>query len=155
MITTTGNTRQLVVFSLGREEYGVSITRVQEIIRYQRPRPLPDTAGYIEGVINLRGRIIPVVALASRLGTDSTETEDRRIVIAELDEGTVGVTVDGVREVLTVSGDDVEPTPPGVAGGDYVEGVAKVGERLLMLIDVQRLLADEHALHDAAQPVAA
>jgi purine-binding chemotaxis protein CheW len=145
--TATGDTRQLVVFSLGREEYGVSITRVQEIIRYTRPRPLPDTPDYIEGVINLRGRVIPVVELSSRLGAHSEHPEDRKIVIAETENGTVGMTVDGVREVLTLSEDQIEPAPPGVGGSDYVAGVGKIEDRLLMLLDVEKLFAKD-GLHD-------
>lgn len=147
--STTGSTdtRQLVVFSLGREEYGVSITRVQEIIRYTRPRPLPDTPDFIEGVINLRGRVIPVVALSARLGAHSDHPEDQKIVIAETESGTVGMTVDGVREVLTLSEDQIEPAPYGVGGSDYVAGVAKVEDRLLMLLDVERLFAKD-GLHD-------
>jgi purine-binding chemotaxis protein CheW len=141
----TVDTRQLVVFSLGREEYGVSITRVQEIIRYARPRPLPDTPDHIEGVINLRGKVIPVVELATRLGADAERPDDRKIVMVELDQGTVGMTVDAVREVLTVKVEDVEPTPPGIAGSDYVEGVAKVEDRLLMLLEVQRLFGRDTA----------
>lgn len=143
----TGDTRQLVVFSLGREEYGVSITRVQEIIRYTRPRPLPDTPAFIEGVINLRGRVIPVVELSSRLGAHSDHPEDQKIVIAETENGTVGMTVDGVREVLTVGEDQIEPAPYGVGGSDYVAGVAKVEDRLLMLLDVEKLFAKD-GLHD-------
>lgn len=155
-MSTNDTTRQLVVFSLGREEYGVSITAVQEIIRYARPRPLPDTPHYIEGVINLRGRVIPVVELATRLGAEALHPEDQKIVIVELEQGTVGMTVDEVREVLTVGRDSIEPTPPGIGtGSDFVEGVAKVDDRLLMLIEVQRLFghdtvgelaADEEAL---------
>jgi purine-binding chemotaxis protein CheW len=145
--TSGGTTRQLVVFSLGREEYGVSITRVQEIIRYTRPRPLPDTAAYIEGVINLRGRVIPVVELAARLGAVSDHPEDQKIVIAETENGTVGMTVDGVREVLTLSDDQIEPAPYGLGGNDYVDGVAKVDDRLLMLLDVEKLFAPD-GLHN-------
>lgn len=145
----TGDTRQLVVFSLGREEYGVSITRVQEIIRYTRPRSLPDTADFIEGVINLRGRVIPVVELAKRLGAEAERPEDQKIVIAETENGTVGMTVDGVREVLTLSTEQIEPAPPGVVGTDYVDGVGKVEDRLLMLLDVEKLFAKD-GLHEAA-----
>ena len=148
MSTDSADTRQLVVFSLGREEYGVSIHRVQEIIRYARPRPLPDTPGHIEGVINLRGKVIPVVALATRLGTVTEDADDRKIVMVELDRGTVGMTVDEVREVLTVRVEDIVPTPAGI-GSDYVEGVAKVADRLLMLLEVQRLFGREEALEPA------
>jgi len=145
--TATADARQLVVFSLGREEYGVSITRVQEIIRYTRPRPLPDAPAFIEGVINLRGRVIPVVELSTRLGAPAERPEDQKIVIADLERGTVGMTVDGVREVLTISRDDIEPAPPGFAGRDYVEGVGKVQDRLLMVLDVERLFAND-GVHD-------
>lgn len=143
----TDDKRQLVIFSLGREEYGVSITRVQEIIRYTRPRPLPDSADFIEGVINLRGRVIPVVELSKRLGATADHPEDRKIVIAETENGAVGMTVDGVREVLTLGRDQIEPPPAGIGKTDYVDGVGKVDDRLLMLLDVEKLFAKD-GLHD-------
>lgn len=146
--------RQLVVFALGREELAVPISRVREIIRDAAPRPLPEAPPWVDGVIDLRGQVVPVVDLAARLGQTAEGSDDRRIVIVELGDGTVGMTVDGVREVLPVPADAIDPPPPGVAAG-YVEGIAKVGDRLIVLIEVETLLAGDGLLSPAGAATAA
>src|SRR5680860_622699 len=100
-----GAAHRLVVFSLGGEEYGVPITLVQEIIRYSPPRPVPGSPMHVEGVINLRGRIIPVVDLRQRFGMGGLRPDEAKIVIVEMPDLTVGVVVDEVREVLTLPAD--------------------------------------------------
>lgn len=138
-------TRQLVVFTLGEEEYGVPITLVQEIIRYARPRPIPGSPPAVEGVINLRGRIIPVVSLRGRLGVDGDRPDECKIVIVETSDATVGVVVDEVREVLSIGGQATEPPPRGAGDADYIEAVAKLEGRLLVILDVERLLVGSGA----------
>jgi len=133
-------TRQLVVFALGGEEYGVPITLVQEIIRYAAPRPIPGSPSHVEGVINLRGRIIPVVDLRSRLGVPGDRPAQAKIVIVEMPEPTVGIVVDEVREVLTVAAGRCEPPPAGTGDVDYLDAVAKLDGRLLVILDMPRLL---------------
>lgn len=135
-------TRQLVVFSLGAEEYGVPITLVQEIIRYTSPRPIPGGPSHVEGVINLRGRIIPVVGLRSRFGALGDRPDEAKIVIVEMSDLTVGIVVDEVREVLSVGADQCEAPPEGVGEADYLDAVAKLEGRLLVILDMERLLAD-------------
>jgi purine-binding chemotaxis protein CheW len=134
--------RQLVVFTLGAEEYGVPITLVQEIIRYTPPRPIPGSPSHVEGVINLRGRIIPVVDLRSRFGAFGDRPEESKIVIVELPETTVGVTVDEVKEVLTVNGEQCEPAPDGAGDAEYLDAVAKLEGRLLVILDMSKLFGD-------------
>jgi purine-binding chemotaxis protein CheW len=138
---TEGQTRQFVVFTLGSEEYGVPITSVQEIIRYAAPRPIPGSPSHVEGVINLRGRIIPVVDLKARFGAYGDRRDEAKIVIVDLAETTVGIIVDDVTEVLSVQNDQTEPPPPGSAGSDvdYIEAVAKLEGRLLVMLDLGRL----------------
>lgn len=131
--------RQLVVFTLGAEEYGVPITLVQEIIRYTPPRPIPGSPGHVEGVINLRGRIIPVVDLRSRFGAFGEQPEEAKIVIVELPDATVGVTVDEVKEVLTVNVDQCEAPPEGAGDAEYLDAVAKLEGRLLVILDMPKL----------------
>jgi len=137
-----GEARQLVAFALGHEEFGVPITRVQEIIRHTRPRPIPESPAHVEGVINLRGRIIPVVDLRARLGAAGERAEDSKIVIVELASATVGIEVDEVREVLTVQAEDCEPAPQGASSvsGEAIDSVAKLGGRLLVILDLDSLL---------------
>ena len=133
--------QQLVVFSLGSEEYGLPITQVQEIIRYSRPRTIPSAPMSVRGVINLRGKIIPVVDLKSRLGLDSVEPDESKIVIIEAGSVTAGLIVDEVDEVITVDDEQLEQAPTGDVR--YIQAVAKVGDRLLVLLDLDAMFAGE------------
>ena len=142
---------QIVVFELGAERYGVDIATVYEIIRYQPITAVPRAPAFVEGIINLRGRIIPVVDLRARLGLTTSEmTKATRIVVAETAGTRVGLIVDGVSEVLMVSGDAVEPTNELVAGVDAasLRGIAKLGERLIILLALDGLFGagDEEAM---------
>jgi purine-binding chemotaxis protein CheW len=141
-VTDPAATQQLVMFSLDDEDYGIAITRVQEIIRHTPPRPIPGSAPGMEGVINLRGRLIPVVDLRARLGMGGVAPEGAKVVITELEETTVGMVVDDVREVITIDLSTTEPAPESVVGADSgaIESVAKVGDRLLVILDPVRLL---------------
>ncbi|HET6849737.1 MAG TPA: chemotaxis protein CheW [Gaiellales bacterium] len=139
MSTSSETMRQLVIFSLGSEEYALPITRVQEIIRYAEPRSVASHTSWIRGVINLRGRIVPVCDLAERLGLPTERAETAKIVIVETEIGTAGVIVDDVEEVLTVSAQQLEGVP--TADSDYVEAIAKVDDRLAILLNPDGLFA--------------
>jgi purine-binding chemotaxis protein CheW len=132
-------TRQLVICSLGPEEYALPITRVQEIIRYTEPRSVASRTPWIRGVINLRGNIVPVCDLAERLGLELERPESAKIVIIETAAGTAGVIVDDVDEVLTVTAEQLEDVP--TADAAYVDAIAKVGDRLAILLNPDGLLA--------------
>lgn len=132
-------TQQLVVFALGEEEYALPITQVQEIIRYSTPRAIASEHDWMRGVISLRGRIVPVCELSRRLGVAGDVASEAKIVIVETSGGIVGVVVDSVREVLTVETGQLE-TVPG-AGPDFIDAVAKVGDRLLILLNSEGLFA--------------
>jgi purine-binding chemotaxis protein CheW len=146
---------QIVVFELGAERYGVDIATVYEIIRHQPITAVPRAPAFVEGIINLRGRIVPVVDLRARLGLATSDvTKATRIVVAETAGTRVGLIVDGVSEVLIVPGDAIDPTPA-VAVGDeaaYLRGIAKLGERLIILLALEGLFgeADVDALADVA-----
>jgi purine-binding chemotaxis protein CheW len=142
----SGDEQQLVVFQLAAEFYGVEISRVHEIIRLQSVTRVPRAPAFVEGVINLRGKVIPVVDLRRRFGLPTAEhTRASRIVVVEIGDQVVGVVVDGVSEVLRVNGATVEPPSPVVAGIDseYIHGIAKLPERLVILLDLDRVLARE------------
>src|SRR3954470_13599676 len=145
--------RQLVVFQLGAELYGVEISRVHEIIRLQTVTRVPRAPAFVEGVINLRGKVIPVVDLRRRFGLPSAEhTRSTRIVVVEIGDQVVGIVVDGVSEVLRVNTATVEPPSPVVAGIDseYLHGIAKLTDRLVILLDLDRILGrDERRALDA------
>jgi purine-binding chemotaxis protein CheW len=139
MMSTAETPRQLVIFSLGSEEYALPITRVQEIIRYAEPRSVASGTAWIRGVINLRGKIVPVCDLAQRLGLAVERPEAAKIVIVETEIGTAGVIVDDVEEVLTVESQQLEAVPSADAG--YVEAIAKIGDRLAILLNPDGLFA--------------
>ena len=132
MPDATDNPRQLVVFTLGTEEYALPIQQVHEIIRYAEPRSVASRAEWVRGVISLRGRIVPVYDLAARLGLASELTERTKIVIVEAGNETAGVIVDGVEEVLTVEDGQLQDAP----GVDttLIESIAKIGDRLVVLL---------------------
>jgi purine-binding chemotaxis protein CheW len=131
--------RQLVVFSLGDEEYALPITRVQEIIRHAEPRSVASHDPAIRGVISLRGKIVPVCDLAARLGLPVKVGDAAKIVIVETGSGTAGVIVDEVEEVLTISDSQVDPVPGG--GADFIEAIAKIGDRLIVLLNPDGIFA--------------
>ena len=140
-------TQQLVVFSLGSEEYALPIGSVHEIIRYTEPRSVVSEAAWIRGVIGLRGKIVPIYDLGARLGL-VLESDCGKIVIVETGAEQVGVMVDDVEEVLTVSSDQLEPVPS--ATGTSIDAIAKIGDRLVILLNPEGLFArasvDEPAL---------
>ena len=154
-----GVERQLVVFDLAGEVYGVNIETVREIIRMQEVTYVPDAPNYVEGVINLRGRVIPVVDLRKRFSLAVTDaTAESRVVVVDTGGEDIGVIVDAVTEVLRIAEESVEPTSSLVTTEDsyYIEGIAKVGDRLLILLDIDRALADEaQDLRQTAEAVAA
>jgi purine-binding chemotaxis protein CheW len=140
------NPRQLVVFTLGAEQYALPIQQVHEIIRYVEPRSVASRAEWVRGVISLRGRILPVFDLAARLGIESELSEHAKIIIVEAGSETAGLIVNGVEEVLTVTDDQIEPVP----GADMtlIEAIVKIGERLVVLLKPSTILC-------AAEPAAA
>lgn len=133
---------QLVVFKLGEEEYGVDILNVQEIIKMVDFTKLPNLPNFIEGVINLRGKIIPVIDLKKRFNLTAKEyTDDNRIVVIEVNGLTVGMVVDAVSEVLRISSNTIEATPAIISSIDteYLQGVGKLEDRLLILLDIEKI----------------
>ncbi|MBX9736292.1 MAG: chemotaxis protein CheW [Phycisphaerales bacterium] len=133
---------QLVTFGLGEEEFAVDILKVQEINRMMALTRVPSSPPEVEGVINLRGKIIPVVDLRRRFGLPSAErSAQSRIVVVEVHGRVIGFVVDRVSEVLRISRSIVEPAPSMVCSvdSDFIEGVGKLEDRLLILLDLARL----------------
>ncbi|BBB93162.1 MAG TPA: chemotaxis protein CheW [Methylomusa anaerophila] len=139
----SSNEIQLVVFKLGREEYGIGILQVQEIKRMTDITRVPHTPEYIKGVMNLRGSVLPVIDLKKRLSLPPQDyTDDTRIIIVKVEDITVGMIVDAVSEVAAVDSDHIEP-PQTVVGGiaaDYLTGVGKAENRLLILLNVEAII---------------
>jgi purine-binding chemotaxis protein CheW len=135
---------QLVVFDLATEHYGVDISDVREIMRMQNITAVPGAMSYIEGVINLRGKVLPVLDLKKRLGLKAiARTVESRIMVIDLTDGEAGVIVDAVTEVLRVPNSAIEPPSSMVSRGnsDYLRGIAKLEDRLIILLDLNRLLS--------------
>jgi purine-binding chemotaxis protein CheW len=148
-------TEHLATFFLDREEYGVDVRQVQEIRRTTEITSVPRAPEFIRGVINLRGRILPVLDLKRKLGLGEVEAgRATRIVVVRVKERLLGLLVDGASQVLKVEVSRIEPPPEEVVekGGDYIRGVAKLDDRLIILVELERLLA--HELRAAIVPAA-
>ncbi len=131
--------RQLVVFTLGAEQYALPIQQVHEIIRYSQPRTVASSVAWVRGVISLRGRIVPVFDLGARLGVSSELSEQTKIVIVETESDIAGVIVDDVEEVLTVEYGQIEEVPG--ADTELIESIAKLGDRLVVLLKPDTIFA--------------
>jgi purine-binding chemotaxis protein CheW len=139
----SASTSKFVGFTLGKEEYAVDILKVKEIKLMLAITRVPKAPPFVEGVINLRGEIIPIIDLRKKLSLAiSPQTEDSRIIVIELDERLVGIIVDSVSEVLELPDDKISPPPPIVAGieAEYLRGVGRLGDRLLILLDLDKIL---------------
>ena len=137
---------QIVSFRIANEEFGIDIIKVQEIIRMVDITRVPNTPNYVIGVINLRGKVIPIIDMRRRLNLVETPyTKDTRIVVIEEDGKVVGFIVDSVSEVLRISKSITEPPPPMVAGisSDFINYIAKLEGRLLILIDLEKVLMND------------
>ncbi len=134
---------QVVSFKLGPEEYGVDIAQVQEINRMVAVTNVPRAPVFMEGVINLRGQLIPIIDLRTRFGMPRAEhTKNTRIVVTEIGTKRVGMVVDSVSEVLRLPVDAIEPAPDMISGVDteYIRGVGKIDDRLIILLDLAKVV---------------
>ena len=135
---------QVVVFSLADELYGLDISRVQGIIKMPEVTRVPRAAEFVEGVINLRGEIVPIIDLRKRFGLAHHEDSvDTRIINVEMGDHLVGLIVDAVEEVLNIPSDVIEPPPDLVTTVDsaYLQSIAKLQDRLVILLDLDRVLS--------------
>jgi len=153
--TTTEGTgsMQLVSFHLADETYGIEITKIREIILMGEITRIPQTPHYVKGLINLRSTVIPVIDLRSRFGLPETElTGESRIMVLHVGTRTIGIIVDAVSEVLRVTHDEIAPTPPTVAGleREYLTGLVKLEDQLLILLDIDKILGEEAEALQAA-----
>lgn len=138
-MTAAERERQLVVFSLHGEHYGLPITSVKEIIRYVPPSATATASGEIKGLINLRGRTLPIVDLSGRLGGQLETGRRTRILVVEVSNGSLGLIVDNVDGIIVVPTEQIE-TLPTVADTGLGDEVAVVGDRLIVVIDAERAL---------------
>ncbi|MDL1909778.1 chemotaxis protein CheW [Chloroflexi bacterium CFX6] len=147
--------QQLVIFELAEELYGIDIAMVESIIKMQAITAIPRAPAFVEGVTNLRGKILPVIDLRKRFGFPLEEiTKDTRIVVVEMNEVAVGIVVDEVNEVLRVNPANIEPPPPIVTTVDssFIRGIARVAERLVILLDLDKTLSTNERSELGAMP---
>ena len=142
--------RKILVFGLANEELGLDISSVREVLRPEKIYPLPKAPHFIEGVINLRGHIIALIDLRKRLLAERTEEEpNKRIIVCRVNKFIVGLTVNSLKEIVALSKEDIKPTPEVVAmqmEADLISGIAKVGERIIPILDLERILTKKEAV---------
>ena len=139
-------TLQLVSFQLANEDYGIEITKVQEIILMGEITKVPETPPFIKGLINLRSTVIPIVDLRNRFGLpEQPPTDETRIMVVNVASKTLGIIVDAVNEVLRISQEQIAPPPPTVVGlgQDYLVGLAKLEDRLLIILDIEKIMLED------------
>jgi purine-binding chemotaxis protein CheW len=136
---------QIVIFELGGEQFGVAIGKVESIVPMLHITHVPQAPPFVRGVTNLRGRILPVLDLSARFGlTERGQTKEQRIVVVHYGQTEAGIIVDGVCEVLTLDPAQVEPPPlTRSVASQFVEGIAKLGDRIVILLDLHKVLSVE------------
>ena len=137
---------QLVSFNIENEEFAIDILNIQEINRISEVTRVPNTPEFVKGVINLRGKVVPVIDLRLRLGQSATErNSNTRIIVFEVEGKIIGFIVDKVNEVIRINSSATEPPPSIVSGIDakYITAIAKMGERLLILLDLKTIISLE------------
>ncbi|HNX58649.1 MAG TPA: chemotaxis protein CheW [Spirochaetota bacterium] len=139
---------QIVCFKVGTEEYGIEILKVQEILKLPKITTLPKSADYILGIIDLRGKVIPIIDLGRKFAIDDQReavTKNLRAIVVNINNKKVGLAIDAVSHVIKVENKDIEPAPPIVKGisGRYIVGIAKVDKGFVIILDINQIF-----LHD-------
>ena len=144
--TPSGSTLTLVGFFLGQEEYALDILKIREIRPMMEITTVPKAPDFVEGVINLRGDIVPIINLRAKLSLPEAEhTEESKVIVVEFDNRLIGIVVDEVSEVIEIPEERVSP-PPAIIGGveaEFLKGVGKLGDRLLILLDLDKILTEK------------
>lgn len=147
-----GEINQIISFTVGTEEYGLEILRVKEVIKSSGITVLPNAASFIKGIINLRGDVIPIVDLRDKFGIASGETTAAtRVIVVDVDGRLVGMVVDSTSQVVRIPTDQIDPPPPMFGGisTSYLKGVAKLEDRLIVLLNIDNILSgDERQIVD-------
>ncbi len=140
---------QFVGFRLDNEDYAIAITKIQEIILMKPITRIPEVPGFIEGLINLRGSVIPIVNLRKRFGLAPREVDDEtRTIVVNIHDKTVGCIVDAVTQVMRINRDQIQPPPLSVLAisHQYIAGLARLEDRLLIILDIDRLFDEQSAV---------
>jgi len=145
-IDKSSSAMQIVCFKVGKEEYGIDILRVQEILKLPKITRLPKSADFIMGVMDLRGKVIPVIDVSRRFRIENGGAgEGKSAIVVDIRNKRVGLAIDSVSHVVKVEGKDIEPPPPIVKGisGRYIVGIAKLAEGFVIVLDIEQILTAE------------
>ena len=135
---------KVTIFKLADKEYGISIEQIREVIRMKEVTPVPDSAEFVEGVIILRGKVVPLVNLRKKLGLPDIEiSRHNRIIVTQINSYSVGVIADSVSDVIFFNEVNITPPDELLKEADYLIGVGKIGERLVLIADMEKLLIDK------------
>ena len=140
---------QLISFKVGEEVYGVDILNVKEVIKIKEITSIPKAPTFVKGVINLRGDIIPIIDFREKFGLSNEDyTSATRVIVVEIDERLIGMVVDAVSQVIRIPRENNEPPPPLVGGlsTEYIRGLGKSGEKLIVLVNIQKILSTEEKI---------
>jgi purine-binding chemotaxis protein CheW len=143
------NLSQLISFTVGEEEFGLEILRVKEVIRIREITRLPRAPSFVQGIINLRGDVIPIIDLREKFGLEHHDyTSMTRVIVVDVDGQLIGMVVDSASQVVRIPADQIEPPPPIVGGlsAEYVKGVGKLDDRLVILVNIDRIISSEEKL---------
>jgi len=145
-VDTRGELRQFISFSVGEEEYGLELLRVKEVIRVREITWLPKAPSFVKGIINLRGDVIPIIDLRDKFGLEAKEaTANTRVIVVEVEGKLMGMVVDSASQVVRIPADQIDPPPP-VFGGraqDFITGVGKIEDKLIILLNSDAILTAE------------
>jgi purine-binding chemotaxis protein CheW len=156
-LTADSREGKYLTFSVGDESYGIGILKVKEIIGVMRITPIPQTPPHVKGVVNLRGKVIPIIDFRLRFGMDETDhTERTCIIVVEIDSCSgrthIGIIVDSVSEVMNIKGNDIEDTPGfgDASNTDYILGVAKTAGKVIILLDIDKCMCTDQLIISSA-----
>lgn len=138
--------KQYVIFKLSKEEYGIDIMNVREIVQYQESVKVPNSPAFIEGIINYRGKVIPIICLKKKFGMgNSINDANTRIIVINLNDKQIGFLVDEASQTVRIDDSNIDPTPEVISGIErkYITGVGKIDNRLVILIDLEKVLTDD------------
>ena len=139
--------KNIVVFKILDREYGIDIAQVREVIRFRKITPVPESAGFIEGVIILRGKVMPAVNIRKKLGIEAKVSDKKgRIIIAQLENNFLGVIVDSVSDVLRIEEEDITPPDEMFREAKYLIGLVNLNRRLILLVDMAKLITQEEVV---------
>jgi len=144
-----GGLTQMISFSLGGEEYGVDIRAVKEVIRIGAITSLPGAASFVKGVLNLRGDVIPIIDLRDKFGLPSSDyTDTSRVIVVDINDKSIGMVVDNVSRVIRIGQDQIDPAPPWLGGlaSELLQGVVRLGERLVILLNIEAVLSTDERI---------